>query len=63
MNKEQVQAVLQSARKRLGKSVRFKGNYKPPEAEASCCDVKPESAKTLFSTSGGSLKPIDPTKN
>ncbi len=60
MTKEQLQQVIQSARKRLGKSTRFKGEYKPVEAQASCCDTKPaESAKALFSTTGGALKPIN----
>lgn len=60
MSKEQTQQVIQSAKKRLGKSTRFKGEFKPIEAQASCCDTKPpESAKALFSTTGGSLKPIN----
>ncbi len=60
MTREQLQQVIQSARKRLGKSTRFKGEYKPVEAQASCCDTKPaESAKALFSTTGGALKPIN----
>lgn len=60
MNKDHVQQVIQSAKKRLGKSTRFKGEFKPIEAQPSCCDTKPpESAKALFSTTGGSLKPIN----
>lgn len=60
MSKEQVQSVLQSARKRLGKSTRFKGEFKPQEPQTQCCDTQvPESAKALFSTAGGSLKPIN----
>lgn len=60
MTKEQVQQVLKSARTRLGKSTRFKGEYKPPEPAAQCCDTAvPESAKALFTTAGGSLKPIN----
>jgi hypothetical protein len=60
MNKAQLEQVIQSARKRLGKSTRFKGEFKPVDAQAGCCDVKPpESAKALFSTTGGSLKPIN----
>jgi hypothetical protein len=60
MTKEQLQQIVQSARKRLGKSTRFKGEYKPVDAQAGCCDTKPaESAKALFSTTGGSLKPIN----
>jgi len=60
MNKDHVQQVIQSAKKRLGKSTRFKGEFKPIEAQPNCCDTKPpESAKALFSTTGGSLKPIN----
>ena len=60
MTKEQLQQIVQSARKRLGKSTRFKGEYKPVDAQAGCCDTKPaESAKALFSTTGGALKPIN----
>ena len=60
MNKTQLEQVIQSARKRLGKSTRFKGEFKPVDAQAGCCDVKPpESAKAMFSTVGGSLKPIN----
>jgi hypothetical protein len=60
MTKDQLQQIVQSARKRLGKSTRFKGEYKPVDAQAGCCDTKPaESAKALFSTAGGALKPIN----
>lgn len=60
MTKDQLQQIVQSARKRLGKSTRFKGEYKPVDAQAGCCDTKPaESAKALFSTTGGALKPIN----
>jgi ADP-heptose:LPS heptosyltransferase len=58
MTKEQVQEVIQVTKKRLGKSTRFKGEFKPADADTGCCDVKPETAKTLFSTAGGSLKPL-----
>lgn len=60
MDKQQLQKVLQSARKRLGKSTRFKGTYHPPVEQQSCC--APTSVDTptaaLFTTTGGSLKPI-----
>ena len=60
MSKDQIQQVLQSARKRLGKSTRFKGDFKPQESQTQCCEPKAtESAKALFSTAGGSLKPIN----
>ena len=60
MTKDQLQQIVQSARKRLGNSTRFKGEYKPVDAQAGCCDTKPaESAKALFSTTGGALKPIN----
>ena len=60
MTKDQLQQIVQSARKRLGKSTRFKGEYKPVDAQAGCCDTKPaESAKALFSTTSGALKPIN----
>lgn len=39
MTKTQIQAVLQSVRKRLGRSTKFKGQYVPPEANKECCSV------------------------
>lgn len=62
MNKEQLQKVLSSARARLGKSVRYKGNYKPPvPMENTCCEEQPkqESVKAMFSTAGGSLTALN----
>lgn len=58
MSKEQVQKVLTLAKNRLGKSTRYKGNYKPPAPmENTCCEEQPkqESVKAMFSTAGGSL--------
>lgn len=60
MDKAQLDQVVQSARKRLGKSTRFKGEFKPVDSQAGCCEVKPpESAKAMFSTASGALKPIN----
>lgn len=58
MNKQQIQQVLQSARKRLGKSTRFKGTYQPPVEQQSCCTPANTDTPALFTTTGGSLKPI-----
>lgn len=58
MTKGQIQQVLQSVRTTLGKSTRFKGEYKPAEVDAPACNAHSEPAKTLFSASNGSLKPI-----
>ena len=63
MTKEQVQQVISSAKARLGKSTRYKGNYKPVEPmDNACCSTeqpKLESAKALFSTAGGSLSAVN----
>jgi hypothetical protein len=57
---KQKQEVLQSIRKRLGKSVKFKGTFIPPQAETACC--APVDTTPKFSTEGGSLKPIGLTQ-
>lgn len=62
MTKKQIQDVLQSARKRLGKSTKFKGKFVPPQQDPSCCaptqqDFIP-SAQPKFSADAGSLKPL-----
>lgn len=63
MTKAQIQQVLQSIRKRLGKSTKFKGKYVPPTEQASCCAPSTAPAPTapapMFSATGGSLKPIE----
>lgn len=58
MNKFQVQEVLQSVRKRLGKSTKFKGTYVPPTDTQSCCAAPTTDTQPKFSTTGGVLKPI-----
>lgn len=52
---KQKQEVLQSIRKRLGKSVKFKGKFVPP-VENTCCSPTGDTPK--FSAEGGSLKPL-----
>ena len=62
MDKFQIQEVLRVVRKRLGKSVRFKGKYIPPQETAPCCTPEQatepvtEQPKPVFSTTGGALK-------
>jgi len=62
MDKFQIQQVLQLVRKRLGKSVRFKGKFVPPQDTGVCCtpeqstEPPAEATKPTFSTTGGSLK-------
>ena len=62
MSKKQVQDVLQSARRRLGKSVKFKGKFIPPQQDASCCPTPSQefvpSTQPKFSADSGSLKPL-----
>jgi hypothetical protein len=62
MSKFQIQEVLQSVRKHLGKSVKFKGKFVPPQ-ETACCNVdESQPVKTqqpMFSTNGGVLKPLE----
>lgn len=62
MNKFQLQEILQSVRKRLGKSVKFKGKFLPPQ-ETTCCNTdEPQTIKPqqpVFSTTGGMLKPLE----
>jgi hypothetical protein len=65
MTKEEIQLVLQSVRKRLGKSTKFKGKFIPPQqnSEACCPPSTPAITNTteqtpLFSTASGSLRPL-----
>ena len=65
MTKEEIQQVLQSVRKRLGKSTKFKGKFIPPQQnnEACCPPSTPAITNTieqkpLFSTVSGSLQPL-----
>lgn len=65
MDKFQIQEVLQSVRKRLGKSTKFKGQYVAPSQANACCNVedqvKPAITQPMFSTAGGMLKPLENT--
>ena len=59
---KQRQEILQSLRKRLGKSTKFKGKFIPPSADASCCNVPGPEAKQdtpMFSAKTGSLVPLE----
>lgn len=62
MSKEEIQKVLASVRKRLGKSTKFKGNYVAPQQPAACCSPSEQApsqpAAPMFSTAGGVLKPV-----
>lgn len=61
MTKKQVQDVLQSARKRLGKSTKFKGKFIAPQQDASCCTPQQEfvpSSQPKFSADANGLKPL-----
>jgi len=57
LDKFQEQEILQSVRKRLGKSTKFKGTFTAPQA-ASCCGTEPQAPATQpkFSNEGGALK-------
>ena len=59
MNKFQVQQVLQSIRKRLGKSTKFKGKFIPPQQEQTCRAPETIPPQPTFSTAGGSLKLLE----
>jgi len=64
LDKFQIQEVLQSVRKRLGKSTKFKGTFTPPEQQNSCCSSPQELPQNVdttpkFSTAGGVLTPVD----
>lgn len=64
MSQEHVQQVINSAKKRLGKSTKFKGTFKPvavPENE--CCSAPVENKKPMFSVADGTLKPLEVPKN
>jgi len=66
MDKFQLQEILQSVRKRLGKSTKFKGKFvAPPVQDNNCCAPledsaapKSQAAQPMFSTAGGVLKPL-----
>ena len=57
LTKKQKQDILQSIRKRLGKSVKFKGKFIAPQASNNACCPTPDSAPK-FSTEGNTLKPV-----
>lgn len=65
MTVKQKQDILHSIRRRLGKSVKFKGKFIPPQQDANCCapnvaaqgEVMPL-PQAKFSVDAGSLKPL-----
>jgi len=62
MTKSQIQEVLKSVRRRLGKSTRFKGTYTPQQPDNNnCCsnNVPCQPAQAMFSTADGVLKPLE----
>lgn len=61
MSKAQKQTVLQSIRRRMGKSTKFKGTYTPIQQDTNACCAPTPSTPTqpLFSAVGGTLKPMD----
>jgi len=62
MDIKQRQEILQSIRKRLGKSVKFKGKFIPPTADNNCCVPAQQefvpSTQPKFSIDNGGLKPL-----
>lgn len=61
LSKAQVQQILVSIKKRLGKSTKFKGKFIPPQQQDAACCPAPTSSQTqppAFSASNGSLKPL-----
>lgn len=64
MDEKTVKEVIDMIRKRLGKSTKFKGTFKPvtvPENE--CCSAPVENKKPMFSVADGTLKPLEVPKN
>jgi hypothetical protein len=61
MSIKQRQEILQSIRRRMGKSVKFKGKFIPPQQDPSCC-VPPVQGEVMskpqFGIEAGSLKPL-----
>lgn len=55
LNKNQIQKILESVRKRLGKSVKFKGSVPSNTSATSCCTP----TTPAFTASNGSLKPAN----
>lgn len=55
LTNKQRQDILQSIRKRLGKSTKFKGKFIPPTDNNACCLP---SSEPKFSIDSGSLKPL-----
>jgi len=61
LSKQQVQQVLTSIKKRLGKSTKFKGKYVPPQQQDNSCCAPPapvQNQQSAFSASSGVLKPL-----
>lgn len=62
MNSKQIEQVIASVKKRMGKSVAYTGNWKPPaETQNSCCDVKPNVPVIPKSSTSLSNKPVTPS--
>lgn len=62
MTKQDVQQVIESTRKRMGKSTKFKGEYVPMEMPQNTCSSAPmisQPTTPLFSSAGGTLKPVE----
>jgi hypothetical protein len=60
LSKSQVQSVLASIKKRLGKSTKFKGKYVPLQQDNNSCGAPaPQQAQQpAFSANNGALKPL-----
>lgn len=60
LSKSQVQQVLASIKKRLGKPAKFKGKYVPvhQDAPTSCTPPLTQTQQTAFSANNGVLKPL-----
>ena len=57
LSKDQIQQILSSIRKRVGKSAKFKGKFVPVQQEVSCC-APAQSPQPAFSADNGKLKPL-----
>lgn len=59
LSKDQKNQILTSCKKRLGKSVRFKGKFIPVQQETNnCCEPPMQKPKQMLSADNGMLKPV-----
>ena len=64
MDERKLKELIESIKKRVGKSTKFKGTFTPiPAPENECCSAPQEPKTPMFSVADGTLKPLEIPKN